>query len=451
GNVAYTEPISKLGLLHFNYDLAKTYGESNKATYNLDSLGHIYEGIDSLYSNIYRNNYLTQRVGLHYRIRTSKLMGSIGIIGENAQLDGNQIMPQRSPIQKQFNTLLPSAMFEYKFSKQQSLRLFYRTSTNAPSISQLQDVVDNSNPLLLKSGDSNLSQTYTQRLSLRYNQTSLDKGMTFFAMLYAANTSNNITTQTITATHDTMLQSTSADTIWLRKGAQYSTPINLDGYWTARSVVNFGVPISPIKSNLNLNTSLNYSRQPGFVNGLENISNAYNLTGGLVLSSNISENVDFTVSYNATYNITQNSLQSKQNDTYFRHNANLKGDFIIWKGISLQVITAYDQYRGLAEGYNQEYVRLDASIGKKFLKGNRGELKFFVYDILNQNQSYGRSITESYIEDWSTNVLSRYFLLSFTYTLRNIGNAPKAKYDAPEGAPPRPPHGGARMGGAPPF
>ncbi|MGL5912905.1 MAG: outer membrane beta-barrel protein [Bacteroidales bacterium] len=451
GNVAYTEPISKLGLLHFNYDLAKTYGESNKATYNLDSLGHIYEGIDSLYSNIYRNNYLTQRVGLHYRIRTSKLMGSIGVIGENAQLDGNQIMPQHAPIQKQFNTLLPSAMFEYKFSKQQSLRLFYRTSTNAPSISQLQNVIDNSNPLLLKSGNSNLSQTYTQRLSLRYNQTTMDKGMTFFAMLYAANTSNNITTQTITATHDTMLQTSSTDTIWLRKGSQYSTPVNLDGYWTARSVLNFGVPISPIKSNLNLSTALNYSRQPGFVNDLENISNAYNLTGGMVLSSNISENVDFTVSYNATYNITQNSLQTRQNDTYFRHNAMLKGDFVIWKGISLQLITAYDQYRGLAEGYNQEYVRLDASIGKKFLKGNRGELKFFVYDILNQNQSYGRSVTESYIEDWSTNVLSRYFLLSFTYTLRKIGNTPKPKYDAPEGATPRPPHTGGRMGGTPPF
>ncbi|MGL4364324.1 MAG: outer membrane beta-barrel protein [Bacteroidales bacterium] len=451
GNLAYTEPINKLGLLQFNYEFSKTYGESNKTTYNLDSLGHIYEGIDSLYSNIYRNNYLTQRLGIHYRMKTNKLMSSISIIGENAQLNGKQIMPYRPLIKKQFKTLLPMAMFEYKFNKQKSLRLFYRTSTNAPSLTQLQDVVNNTNPLLLTSGNSDLSQTYTQRLSLRYQQTSLEKGVTFFAMLYAANTNNNITTKTITASSDTLLQSSTTDSIWLRKGSQYSTPINLDGYWNTRGVLSLGIPVSPIKSNLNLNSGISYSRQPGFVNDLENISNTYNLSGGLVLSSNISENIDFTLSYNASYNITMSTLQARKNDIYFKHNANLKGDFILWKDITLQVVSAYEQYRGLAEGYNQEYIRLDASLGKKFLKGNRGELKFFVYDLLNQNQNYGRSVTESYIEDWSSNVLSRYFLLSFTYTLRNIGKMPKTKSDAPEREyRSTPPSGTTRMMAAPP-
>jgi len=39
-------------------------------------------------------------------------------------------------------------------------------------------------------------------------------------------------------------------------------------------------------------------------------------------------------------------------------------------------------------------------------------------DLLNQNKNVSRTITDSYIEDTQSQVLSRYFLLSFTYTLR---------------------------------
>jgi len=42
-----------------------------------------------------------------------------------------------------------------------------------------------------------------------------------------------------------------------------------------------------------------------------------------------------------------------------------------------------------------------------------------VFDLLNQNNSITRNTGSGYIEDLQTNVLQRYFLLNFTYNLRN--------------------------------
>src|SRR5690606_32662876 len=93
----------------------------------------------------------------------------------------------------------------------------------------------------------------------------------------------------------------------LSSGSQITRPVNLDGYFSARSFLTYGMPVKALKSNLNLNLGLNYNRLPGrirYINQYEqifdetgavsNISNNYTVTGGLVLSSNISEQIDFT-------------------------------------------------------------------------------------------------------------------------------------------------------------
>ena len=65
-------------------------------------------------------------------------------------------------------------------------------------------------------------------------------------------------------------------------------------------------------------------------------------------------------------------------------------------------------------------------IGKKFLKKQAAELKLSVFDLLKQNRSITRTVTDSYIEDVQNQVLTQYFMLTFSYKLKNFGTPPKA-------------------------
>jgi hypothetical protein len=60
----------------------------------------------------------------------------------------------------------------------------------------------------------------------------------------------------------------------------------------------------------------------------------------------------------------------------------------------------------------------NAGLGYKFLKNQQGEIRLSVFDILGQNQSITRNVTELYIEDTQTNLLQRYFMLTFTYNIK---------------------------------
>jgi hypothetical protein len=58
------------------------------------------------------------------------------------------------------------------------------------------------------------------------------------------------------------------------------------------------------------------------------------------------------------------------------------------------------------------------SLGKKLFSKQQGELTVSVVDLLNQNKSVNRTVTGTYVEDTQNNVLGRYFMLTFTYTVR---------------------------------
>lgn len=448
--LTYTEPVSTNGLIQLNYDVNYSYGESNKKTYSLDSLTARYANLDSLYSNIYDNDYLTQRLGLTYRYHTDKMNAMVGVNGETSTLDGHQVLPVKPSVYKQFYRVLPNAMLEYKFTRQDALRIFYRSSTNAPSITQLQGVLDNTDPLFISSGDPNLLQTFSNNIFARFNKTTIESGLTFFSMLGYSNTSNAISNNTITnySSKDTIVFSPIGDTVRLSPGAQFSSPVNVNGSWQTWAQINFGLPLSFIKSNLNLSMRGSYNNNPGFVNGEKNVAKTYSLNQGVVLGSNISERLDFTLSYNFTYNNTKNTLQSRSNNVYFQQVASGRIYAELWQGIAPQLVANYSLYSGLSEAYNQEYLRVDASIGKKFLKNNQGELRLTVYDVLNQNKNVNRSITPSYIEDATSNVLTRYFLVTFIYRLK--GQAPKRSEDG-EGGGPRFRDRGGFGGGRPPM
>jgi hypothetical protein len=191
-----------------------------------------------------------------------------------------------------------------------------------------------------------------------------------------------------------------------------------------RSFLTFAVPAKFIKSNININGGVTYSKLPGILNNQENISQNITYTLGTVIGSNISQYVDFTVSYSANFNTVKNQTEPTLNDNYFQHVAGIALNLLSKSGWFFQNDLNNQLYSGLSAGFNQNYTIWNMSAGKKFLKDQKGELKLTVFDLLKQNRSITRNVTETYIEDVQNQVLRQYFMLTFTYNLRNFGNAP---------------------------
>tara|TARA_R110002124_G_scaffold79139_2_gene210651 strand:- start:675 stop:1541 length:867 start_codon:yes stop_codon:yes gene_type:complete len=280
---------------------------------------------------------------------------------------------------------------------------------------------------------------------MRYSIAGAEIPYNFNAFVYVTQTNNAIVNSTFIADAPTELP----NGLILEKGSKLTSPVNLDGSWNARSFLTYGKPIQKIKLNVNLSTGFNYTRSPGLVNKISNFSNSYALSQGLVVSSNISEKVDFTVSYSGNYNIVRNTIQPNLNNNYFTQGITGRLNVIFGKGIVFQTDVNNQSYRGLGEGYNQNFTLWNASVGKKFLKNNAGELKLTVFDILKQNNSISRNITETYIQDVTNRVLTQYAMLTFTYTLRNFGKMPQQNSDRRRGDYPEGgyPGGGSRGGG----
>jgi len=105
--------------------------------------------LDTILSNKYKNGYSSHSIGGQYQFQNYKWNTNIGVSGQVAMLNGDQTFPIVTNLSKQFYSILPSFSVRYKLGMKKNLRLNYRTSNNAPSVDQLQEVINNSNSLQL--------------------------------------------------------------------------------------------------------------------------------------------------------------------------------------------------------------------------------------------------------------------------------------------------------------
>lgn len=426
-NVAYTEPVGKSGQLQFNYNPSWSGNKADQAAYRYESTTGKYSAFDTALSSKFDNKFNTQNAGISYRYGNRDNQLSFGMSYQSSSLKSDQDFPRSLRVDKSFHNLLPNAMLRLKLSNRSNIRIFYRARTNQPSVTQLQDVYDLTNLPFVTAGNPELLQQYSHTLSGRYTFTNTGKGLLLVGNVFMQTASNYITNATYVPLTDSVL----TNNVTLKAGQQLTKPVNLDGYISLRSFLTFAMPLKFMKSSLNFNGGITYSKLPGIINNVSNISRNTTYTGGLVIASNISQYVDFTVSYSANFNNVKNDLQASLNSHYFSHVASVQMNLLSKNGWFFQNDFTNQLYTGLSAGYNLNYNLWNMSIGKKFLANQAGELKLGVFDLLKQNQSVSRNITETYQEDIRNQVLQQYFMLTFTYSLRNFGTG-TVRASAPE-------------------
>jgi hypothetical protein len=417
-NLTYTEPVGKKGQLQFSYAPSFSKNRANQQTFQYDEIEKTYSEFDTTQSNKFDNLVKTQNGGITYRLgNTRDNQFAVGINFQHSKLESERSFPTMTSVNKAFDNVLPNLQWRRKISPRSSIRLFYRASTNTPSVNQLQDVVNSSNILLLSTGNPDLKQQTNHFVSTRYTFTNTQKGQSLFANLFLQASNNYITNATYRAYSDSIIQ----QGIVVKQGSQLIKPINLDGYKSIRSFVTYSMPVKFLKSNLNLNAGFSYAKLPGQTNYVNNITDNYTYSTGIGLASNISEYVDFNLAYSANFNDAKNSIQAGSNTHYVNQVAGLQLNLLSKSGWFLQNDVSNQSYSGLTQGFNQSFWLWNAAIGKKFFKNRTGELKLSVFDLLKQNQSVAREVTANYIEDTQSQVLRQYFMLTFTYSLKNFG------------------------------
>jgi hypothetical protein len=403
-NVVYTEPISKKSLLEFNVYLNKNNSSTSRKVFDRNLGNNQYDLLNNRLTNEFSSEYTYAGGGMNYRLNQKKYNFSTGFSLQDAMLNGINTSVN-TKIKQEFKDVLPSATFQYNFSQTQNFNFNYRTSTNQPSLTQLQPVLDQSNINNQVIGNPNLKRTYNHNINLRFFSTKILAQRNFFALLNAQVANNSIVNyDSILPTRQTL-----------------SKPVNVNGVYRINGSVNYGFGVKKLYSRFNFGLNGGYNNNVNYVNGTLNTTIIKSIGPSFNYTYSLDEIMDLNISARHNYNITKNQVNTALNTNYVSriYTADLT-NYLPW-GFVLNQSMNYTINEGRAPGFNTAVPIWNASLSKFFLKNKRAELKLSAFDLLNKNIGISRNVTQNQIVDQSYNVINQYFLIGFTYSLQKSG------------------------------
>lgn len=412
--LAFTEPLAPGLQGQLIYNPSITVSESDARTRSLDPQTGGYSVPESTLSNSYESRTIAQNggVALLWTRGPWRLLSNASY--QRTRLRSEQTFPDSRLIERTFGDVLPSVQLTGNFANRRNLRLAWNTSTDAPSIRQLQNVVNNSNPLALSTGNPALRPSYRHTLSLRVSEADPARSRSRFVFANVTRTSRPIASSIFVAPADTTM-----DGVFLPRGTQLTRPDNLDApSWNANLFGVYSRPTPWIKSILSLNGGGSFSRTPTRLASGVNLGDTWALRAGTVLASNISQNLDFMVSYQGSYNLSRSTLTTSSRGDYYSHVVGVRFNAVALRGIVVRQELNHNLQSGVPSEYGQDVVLWNTTLGKKFLKNDRGEIRVTATDVLAQSRSVSRSVTETYVQDQRDLTLGRYVQAVFTYSFR---------------------------------
>ena len=161
-------------------------------------------------------------------MQSGKTVVTAGLAFERASVEGNETFPLIRSSARTYQTLLPSAWMKWDDGTK-DLRIRYTAAAVIPTLGQVQEAVDNANPLFQAIGNSALRQGVRHRLSARYSSHETADVWLFFGTS-AEMISNNISRSITVFDADTILPSGAR----FMRGGELTTYTNMDGSWNAR-------------------------------------------------------------------------------------------------------------------------------------------------------------------------------------------------------------------------
>ena len=438
----YSEPIADRVYLQFGYRYQYSYTKSDRKTYSLNGMD--YSGIEPIYRNfdVYLNPlpypldyYEDQTLSRYsnYKNYTHTAELTLRVVRPTYNLNvGFQVIPQKSHFVQDYTKLVdgvttrlradttrtvtnftPTVDFRWKKSQTGQLRLTYRANTQQPSISDLLDVYDDSNPLRITRGNPGLKPSFTQNINLFYNDYFTNHQRAVMTFVNFSTTSNSVSNKT---TYNT------------ETGGTITRPENIDGNWNSNLGFMFNTAIdSAGYFNMNTFTNLSYNHNVGYVsvNSLsdseESVTKALGI-GERLSASYRNEWFEFELSGSLNYTYRRSELQSNNNlDTWQFSYGAMTGVTAPW-GTQLTTNINMQSRRGYSdESMNTNELIWNAQLSQSFLKGNALTLSLQFYDILQQQSTVSSILNAMQRSDTEYNAITSYAMVHVIYRLNLFG------------------------------
>ena len=405
--LSYVEPIGHNNFIQLAYNYQQKFSESNKDTRTKDDLGN-YSVMDTTYSKRLENDFVNQSIEMNFKANRGKYDYMFGFSmqpfnSSSKTYKGDSLYNNTS---NQGINYAPSAQFNYRWSRQNNLRIRYSGITSQPSVTQLSPVRDVSNPLNVTYGNPDLKPSFSHQLNIRYMNFMPQQKSSINFFGNASYTLNDI------------VSSTSTDVFTGQKETTYK---NVNGNWNANGRLTLNLPIKKTNFSVFSMSSGSYTHSKGYSNNEINLSQRTGLgqTLGIDFRSGV---VDFGTRGNINYNNIQNSLTGQQDQEYFNYNVSANTTIYLPYDLSIDSDLSYNTNSGYSTGFEQEALIWNASLQKQLFKHKNGSLRFKIYDILQQKSNISRRATANYITDTTTNTLTSYFMFHFVYRFNIFKN-----------------------------
>ena len=447
----YSEPLWKATFLQFSYKFTYSYSKSDRSTYDFSK--YSFDGISPEYGawgnylgrldgelGDYRDDKLSRYS--EYRNYTHDIQVMMRFIRQKYNLNfGVMIQPQRSKFIQDYQgkyvdtvrtvtNVSPTLDFRYRFSKMSNLRVNYRGTTSQPSISQLLDITDNSDPLNISKGNPGLKPSFTQNFRLFYNNFVQNHNKGVMTYINFSTTSNSISNK-VEYNEKT--------------GGRTTTPENINGNWNVMGAFMFNCSIdSAGVRNINTDTNLGYNHYVSYLSLDKSQDSQKNTTQNTTWNERLSLSyrndwLELSLDGTLAYNHAKNKLQPNSNLDTWQFSYGPSMTLTAPWGTSLNTSLSCSSRRGYSDAsMNTDEFVWNAQLSQGFLKGKPLTVMLQFYDLLHQQSTFSRAISSVSRTDTEYNAINSYAMLHVVYRMNLFGGKDARKENRGEGPGGRP-------------
>ena len=457
----YSEPLWKATFLQFSYKFTYSYSKSDRSTYDFSK--YSFDGISPEYGawgnylgrldgelGDYRDDKLSRYS--EYRNYTHDIQVMMRFIRQKYNLNfGVMIQPQRSKFIQDYQgkyvdtvrtvtNVSPTLDFRYRFSKMSNLRVNYRGTTTQPSISQLLDITDNSDPLNVSMGNPGLKPSFTQNFRLFYNNFVQNHNKGVMTYINFSTTSNSISNK---VTYDETT------------GGRITRPENINGNWNVMGAFMFNCSIDSTGVwNINTGTNLGYNHYVSYLSLDKSQDSQKNTTQNTTWNERLSLSyrndwLELSLDGTLAYNHAKNKLQPNSNLDTWQFSYGPSMTLTAPWGTSLNTSLSCSSRRGYSDAsMNTDEFVWNAQLSQGFLKGKPLTVMLQFYDLLHQQSTFSRAISSVSRTDTEYNAINSYAMLHIVYHMNLFGGKDARKENRGEGPGGRPDFRGRPFNGS---